>query len=130
MGSNIENLFFENGYIIWLSKFIDEHVDFNTDDVRSLFKNIEQSDKDNIKKLTEFYDALNDYASDNSFLPNFYLLGNYFKMKYNDKKFIIGKSSVDGQINYYCKKGLPFGKYIEYYDMKNYYLNETKNKLR
>lgn len=129
MNNKNENLFLENDYIEWLSRFILEHRDFNTDDIKSLFKNIEEEDKNNILKLNYFYDLIDNYATDsNDLLPNFYSLGNYFKIKYNNEKLIIGKSTIYDQENYFCKKGYPFGKYVNYQEIQSYYLDNSKGK--
>ena len=125
-------LVLENDYIEWLSRFIAEHRDFNTDDIKSLFKDITKEDKDNISKLEYFYNLISEYASEEteSVIPNFYLLGNYFKVKYNSNKFLIGKSSIYDSINYFCKKGFPFGKYLDFQEIQDYYLNSKKSKTK
>ncbi len=101
MEKEVKNKIVTLEYIDWIENYTETHKYFSSED--GLFSTQNSIDKENIKKLQNFYEAVSKYASENYIMPEAKPNLTYFKLEYNGINYSLG-CAKRFETSYFCNR--------------------------
>lgn len=116
-------------YINWLIEFTKDIGIFYDDDFKYKEEELNDIDKENVKKLGMFYDAINDYADQNIVYPFPCGFGNFYQITHNNVGFEIGIIVGQGTA-FFCNRTATGPSFIDFEDIIKFAHKNKKTKVR
>lgn len=128
-----KNIIKNDDYINWLEKFTTKNKIFNSDDWLYCPNKISEQNLNNVDKLKNFFEVIENYANDNYILPTPTEFGIVFEIKHNNVGYKIGMMSGQGICYYVVRIEKNIDDFIDYNLIKEANLTNRalmiKNKL-
>ena len=116
----IKNLVANTDYIEWLNEFTLINGDFYENDWEYSNTKLPKEEMENVKKLGDFYEAINEYAARNYIYPESDKFTRFYRVRYDANMFNIGGIFGQGS-EFFCvrKKLDDESKYLDIEDVIN-----------
>jgi len=99
----IKNLIANTDYIEWLNEFTLINGDFYENDWEYSKTKLPKKEMENVRKLGDFYSAINKYAERNYIYPEADKFTRFYRVRYNTNMFNIG--GIFGQgVEFFCAR--------------------------
>lgn len=113
----IKKLMSNTSYIDWLNNFTKDKDGFGDDYCLYSNEDISEIDKENIEKLSLFYEGIDEYAESNHIYPIACESGIYYRVKLNDFHFEIGALIGQGTVFFFNKSEELEKEFIDFNDI-------------
>ena len=115
-------------YFSWLNRFIEKKYEFSDDEWLYNPNEIMDSDRKKVEKLSYFYKCISDYCDKNYIYPTLCNSGNYYKIRYKDKGYIVGIIIGQGAVCF-CRKTV-IDNPLDFIDINDIIYNKTQENVQ